>query len=58
MDGFEADAAELPEYSYSTTATAAVLREKEERYLQKEQHPSTEASGNRLRRVMSFVRGG
>jgi hypothetical protein len=60
MDGLEADAAELPEYSsYSTTATVAVLREKEERYLQKEQQQlSTEAGGNRLRRMMSFVRGG
>jgi len=50
---------ELPEYPY-TTAAATVLREKEERYMtQKEQsQPSTEASnGNRLRRVMSFVRG-
>jgi len=56
MDGLEADAAELPEYSYSA-ATTAVLREKEERYLQKA-HPSTEPSGNRLRQMMSFVRGG
>jgi hypothetical protein len=58
MDGLEGEGdAELPEYSYSTTTAAAVLREKEERYLQKE-HPSTEASGNRLRQMMSFVRGG
>lgn len=56
MEGLEGDAAELPEYSYANSA--AVLREKEERYLQKEEpKPSTQASGNRLRRVMSFVRG-
>jgi len=57
MEGLEDDA-ELPEYPY-TAAAMTVRREKEERYLQKEQpHPSTEAaSGNRLRRVMSFVRG-
>jgi hypothetical protein len=54
MDGLDAGDAELPEYSYATAT--AVLREKEERYLQREQ-PSTEPSGNRLRRVMSFVRG-
>jgi len=52
---------ELPEYPY-TAAAMTVLREKEERYMQKEQdqtRPSTEASsgGNRLRRAMSFVRG-
>jgi hypothetical protein len=53
---------ELPEYPY-TTAAITVLREKEERYMQKvePQQPqpnTTEASnGSRLRRVMSFVRG-
>ena len=58
MEEFGEDS-ELPEYPY-TTAAMTVLREKEERYMQKEQpqQPSTEASnGNRLRRVMSFVRG-
>ena len=36
-----------------------VLREKEERYMQKDRpQPSTEAgNGNRLRRAMSFIRG-
>lgn len=54
MEGLEGDA-ELPEYSYANSA--AMLREKEERYLQKEQ-PSTEpCGGNRLRRALSFVRG-
>jgi hypothetical protein len=54
---------ELPEYPYSAAAIT-VLREKEERYMQKEQRPpqpsttSTEAgNGSRVRRVMSFVRG-
>ncbi|KAH9985846.1 hypothetical protein BJV77DRAFT_1030981 [Russula vinacea] len=42
---------------YSYTAAAAVLREKEERYLQQREQPSTEPSGNRLRQMMSFVRG-
>lgn len=57
------DDAELPEYPY-TSAAMTVLREKEERYMQKGQQPqpqpsSTEAgsNGSRLRRVMSFVRG-
>jgi hypothetical protein len=61
------DDSDLPEYPY-TTAAATVLREKEERYMQQQQkeqpqpqpqpQPSTEArNGNRLRRVMSFVRG-
>ena len=50
--------AELPEYPY-TSAAMTVLREKEERYRQNAPlQPSTEVSnGNRLRRVMSFVRG-
>ena len=56
------DDSELPEYPY-TTAAVTVLREKEERYMQQQQQqqekdqqpqPRTE---NRLRRVMSFVRG-
>ena len=56
------DDSDLPEYPY-TTAAVTVLREKEERYmqdqpLQPQPQPSTEArNGNRLRRVMSFVRG-
>ena len=59
------DDSDLPEYPY-TTAAATVLREKEERYMQQQQkerdqpqpQPSNEArNGNRLRRVMSFVRG-
>jgi hypothetical protein len=55
------DDAELPEYPY-TSAAMTVLREKEERYMQKDQQKqpgSTEAgsNGSRLRRVMSFVRG-
>ena len=55
MEGLEGDS-ELPEYSYANAA--AVLREKEGRYLQNEQ-PSTEptSGGNRLRRALSFVRG-
>jgi hypothetical protein len=58
MEGLEGEDAELPEYPY-TAAAITVLREKEERYMQKDQpQPSTEArGGNRLRRVMSFVRG-
>jgi len=62
MEGFEEDEAELPEYAY-TAAAMTVLQDKEARYLQKDQprdqpHPSTEASGgNRLRRMISFVRG-
>ena len=56
MDGLEADAAELPEYSYS--AASAVQREKGFQQKEEQQHPSTgPGSGNRLRRVMSFVRG-
>lgn len=49
---------ELPEYPY-TTAAITVLREKEERYMQKvePQQPQPNANGSRLRRVMSFVRG-
>ncbi len=60
MEGLgEGEDAELPEYPY-TADSIAILREKEERYMQNDQppQPSTEASGgNRLRRVMSFVRG-
>jgi hypothetical protein len=60
MEEFGEDS-ELPEYPY-TAAAITVLREKEERYMQKDQQPqpstTTEASnGSRLRRVMSFVRG-
>lgn len=52
------DDSELPEYPY-TSAAMTVLREKEERYMQKDRpQPSTEVSnGNRLRRAMSFIRG-
>lgn len=55
------DDAELPEYPY-TNAALTLQREKEERYMQKDQQKqpsSTEAgsNGSRLRRVMSFVRG-
>jgi len=53
---------ELPEYPY-TTAAITVLREKEERYMQKDEPQQTQpnttgaSNGSRLRRVMSFVRG-
>ena len=55
----DGDDAELPEYPYTSAATLTVLREKEERYVQNDRpRPSTEVNnGNRLRRVMSFVRG-
>ena len=63
MEEFGGEDSELPEYPYSAAAIT-VVREKEERYMQKDhpqpqQQPRTEeaSNGNRLRRVMSFVRG-
>lgn len=49
---------DLPEYPYS--ATNSVMREKEERYLQKEESRSTngpQVEGNRLSKMISFIRG-
>ncbi|KAH9999651.1 hypothetical protein BJV74DRAFT_165440 [Russula compacta] len=67
VDGLESGDAELPEYSYSSFVTmnnngTAFSREKELRYLQQregQEESSTAAagSGNRLSRMMSFVRG-
>ncbi|KAH9969873.1 hypothetical protein BC827DRAFT_43158 [Russula dissimulans] len=64
LEGLEGDG-ELPEYTYMTAATYATIpREKEERYLQQQQQQqqqpngtTAEDGGNRLRRMMSFVRG-
>jgi len=51
---------DLPEYPY--TATNTVMREKEERYVRKEESRAStngaQVEGNRLSRVMSFIRGG
>jgi hypothetical protein len=59
MEGLE-DESGLPEYPYYAAAYT-LPSEKEERNPQKEEQPnrreSTEPSGNRLRRMMSFVRG-
>jgi hypothetical protein len=58
MEGLE-DESGLPEYPYYAAAYT-LPSEKEERNPQKEQpnhRESTEPSGNRLRRMMSFVRG-
>ncbi|KAI0301121.1 hypothetical protein B0F90DRAFT_1667998 [Multifurca ochricompacta] len=46
---------DLPEYPY--LVTNVVTREKEERHLQKEES-SPQTGGNRLSRMISFVRGG
>jgi len=64
MEEFGDEDSELPEYPY-TTAAMTVLREKEERYMHKDQQTQPQPSstttevgnGSRLRRVMSFVRG-
>lgn len=57
-DGLDDDL-DLPEYPY--TATNTVVREKEEeRYVRKEVSRAsngTQAEGNRLSRMMSFIRG-
>jgi hypothetical protein len=50
IEGFEADA-DLPEYPYMASNT--ILKEKEERYLQKEE-PKPEVGRNRMSRMISF----
>jgi len=57
IEGLDYDC-DLPEYPY--TATDTVMREKEERSLQKEESRASTGSrveGNRLSRMMSFIRG-
>ncbi len=61
IEGLDDDL-DLPEYPYTyATTNTAIMREKEERYLQKQesQAPSgTQVEGNhRLTRMMSFIRG-
>jgi len=57
IEGLDDDC-DLPEYQYATTNT--VMKEKEERYLRKEESRASNGSqveGNRLSRMMSFIRG-
>lgn len=58
VEGLDDDC-DLPEYPYM--ATNMVMREKEERNLRKEESQSTttgsQVEGNRLSRMMSFIRG-
>ena len=61
VEGLEGSSdSELPEYSYSSYVAhngTAYSREKEQRYLQQKEEQEQSSSGNRLSRMMSFVRG-
>lgn len=51
---------DLPEYPYPCTNTTVMREKEEERYLRKEESQATngpKVEGNRLSRVLSFIRG-